>query len=69
MENILAAIEREISLLVLALTNNGRKLMQDNKRQLAELIKVAKGSSKESESQFIDLKNDLARIQVSYIGI
>ncbi|KAF2181001.1 hypothetical protein K469DRAFT_692519 [Zopfia rhizophila CBS 207.26] len=69
---IISTIEREKTLLALALTNDCRKLIQEikkssskNKAQLAELIAAVEGSSKESESQFAELKDDLERIQGS----
>ncbi|RYP53496.1 hypothetical protein DL768_001533 [Monosporascus sp. mg162] len=72
MEKTLVAIEREKSLLELALTNNCRKLLQEikkssneNRRQLAELIEAVERSSEENGSQFAKLNNSLGRVKGS----
>jgi hypothetical protein len=71
-EKVMSMIEREKSLLALALTNDCRKLIQEikkcsteNKRELAELIEAVGESSKESSSRLAELKDDLGRIQGS----
>jgi hypothetical protein len=68
-EKVISTIEREKRLLTLALTNDCRKLIQEikkslneNKKQLAELIKAVERSSKESKSQFAELKDDLGPV-------
>lgn len=67
---IISAIEREKSLLDLALTNDCRKLIQEikkgsqeNGRQLAELIYCMNKSSEENETYFAELKDGLDYIQ------
>ncbi|KAF2182154.1 hypothetical protein K469DRAFT_752251 [Zopfia rhizophila CBS 207.26] len=71
-EKAISTIEREKTLLALALTNDCRKLIQEikkssneNKGQLAELIEAVRESSKESSSQFTELKDHLGRVQGS----
>lgn len=75
-KEIYTTIEREKSLLELALANNSRKLLQEimrtsneNKRQLVKLIQAIKRSSNETEGQFSDLKYDLAILQNSQDGL
>jgi Cdc6-like AAA superfamily ATPase len=75
-KEIFATIEREKSLLELALANNSRKLIQEikrtsneNTRQLMELIQAIKRSSKESEGQFSELKDDLLRVHGSQASL
>jgi hypothetical protein len=75
-KEIFGTIEREKSLLELALTKNSRKLIQEiqrtsneNKRQLMELTQAVKRDSKESEGQFSGLKDDLALLQSSQAGL
>ncbi len=71
-KEIFATIEREKSLLQLALTNNSRKLIQEikrtsneNKKQLSELIQAVQAHSSESEGHFSKLENDLELIHSS----
>jgi hypothetical protein len=78
-KKILEAIEREKSLLQLALDNNCRKLVQeikrtsnDNKRLLVGLIQAAsesRKSLKETEDRLQELTGDLALIQSSQAGL
>lgn len=63
------AIEREKSLLQLALANNSRKLLQEitrrskeNGRQLTKLIELVKDSQEKHQSHFSELKSDLSGI-------
>ncbi|KAJ9131303.1 Ankyrin repeat domain-containing protein 50 [Pleurostoma richardsiae] len=71
-KKILVTIEREKSLLQLALTNNSRKLIREiektsgeNKKQLMELIRVIESCSRGSEGHFSGLKDNLGLIQHS----
>jgi hypothetical protein len=75
-KEIYATIEREKSLLELALANNSRKLIQEikrtsdeHKRQLIELIQAIKRTSDESDGQFSELKGDLGVVQSSQVGL
>jgi hypothetical protein len=75
-EKIISAIEREKSLLDLALTNDCRKLIQEikkgsqeNGRQLAELIGCMNKSSEENETHFAELKDGLDYIQGLQAGL
>ncbi|KAK7426023.1 hypothetical protein QQZ08_007471 [Neonectria magnoliae] len=65
-------IEREKSLLELALINNARKLIQkikrtsiENKKQLSDLIQLMKECSREDEGRFSQLRNDMSVVQGS----
>lgn len=76
LEKIIGTIEREKTLLELALTNNCRKLIQDmnksakeHRRQLTELIEAVKETSKDSQSQFSELKDNLAFVHGSQAGL
>ncbi|RYP77344.1 hypothetical protein DL771_001139 [Monosporascus sp. 5C6A] len=71
-EKIIAAIDREKSLLGLALANDSRKLIHDIKRsakengqQLTELIEAIKQTSKDNQDGLADLKDGLASVQGS----
>lgn len=71
-DRIIGTIEREKSLLALALTNDSRKLIQgveksarENGRQLADLIKALKESSNESQHRFAELKSDMLLVHES----
>ncbi|RYP23580.1 hypothetical protein DL767_008772 [Monosporascus sp. MG133] len=71
-EKIIAAIDREKSLLGLALANDSRKLIHDIKRsakengqQLTELIDTIKQTSKDNQDGLADLKDALASVQGS----
>lgn len=71
METIVDAIEREKALLVLALINDYRRLIQDLKKswrkntsQLLELIEAVKESSEGNQDRFAELRYGLARIEV-----
>jgi hypothetical protein len=73
---VISTIEREKTLLVLALTNDCRKLIQEikkssneNERQLAELIEAVEESSMEISSRFAELKDDLGRIMGSQVDL
>ena len=73
-EKLISAIEREKSLLDLALTNDCRKLIQEikkgsqeNGKQLAELIDCMNKSSEENETNFAKLKDGLDYIQGSQV--
>jgi len=75
-KEIYATIEQEKSLLELALANNSRKLIQENKRtldankrQLTELIQAIKTSSDENKGQISKLKDDLRVVQSSQAGL
>jgi len=68
---IIAAIEREKSLLALALVNDSRKLIQginksarENGKQLTDLVDAVMETSKESRSQFSELKDGITRLEV-----
>jgi hypothetical protein len=69
------AIEREKSLLSLALENNSRKLLQEitksskvNGRLLMELVEVFKIGLQRNQSHFEELKNEISRVQVLQTG-
>ncbi|KAF7556652.1 hypothetical protein G7Z17_g1186 [Cylindrodendrum hubeiense] len=71
-KEIFSAIEREKSLLGLALANNSRKLTQEiqrtskhNQKQLTELIEVMNRSSQEYEARFLGVNDNLANLQDS----
>ncbi|RYP64313.1 hypothetical protein DL771_008815 [Monosporascus sp. 5C6A] len=75
-KKIIGAIEREKSLLALALTNNCRKLIQsikesaeENTRRLMELIEAVKKNSERNQDRFAELKEDLMRVQGSQAGL
>jgi hypothetical protein len=70
------AMEREKSLLALALTNNCRKLIQDikmssqdNARLLVELMQAARENSTNSQIQFEELKDGLSCVVGSQSGL
>lgn len=71
-KEILTTIEREKSLLELAMTNNSRKLLQeikrtsnDNARQIMELVQTLTASSRENKDQVSELKDNLVLIHNS----
>ncbi|KAK7393995.1 hypothetical protein QQX98_013222 [Neonectria punicea] len=71
-KEIHVTIEREKSLLELALTKNSRKLIQEikrtsteNKKQLSDLIQLTKECSRENEDQFSQLRTDMLVVQDS----
>jgi len=73
---IIGAIEREKTLLSLALANDCRKLMQDIKKsagkngeQLAKLIDSVKGASNSTQTRFSELEDSLTRVHGSQAGI
>jgi ankyrin repeat protein len=75
-KEIYATIEREKSLLALAMENNSRKLIQEikrtsgeNTRHLIELLGTLRLSSEKSERAFSELKDGLANIQDSHVGL
>ena len=75
-KEIFQTIEREKSLLQLALANNSRKLLQEikrtsseNKSQLLKLITAIERSSDESEGQFSKLNDNLVILQDSQASL
>ncbi|KAF7545580.1 hypothetical protein G7Z17_g9068 [Cylindrodendrum hubeiense] len=75
-EKVFGTIEREKSLLQLALHNNFRKLVQEinrtsieNRKQLMELIQVISAHSGDSEYQLSELKDGLTFLQISQAGL
>jgi tRNA uridine 5-carbamoylmethylation protein Kti12 len=69
LEKIIGVIEREKSLLLLALTNESRKLIQhitkssrDNGKQLVELIEAVKHSSEDQLAQLTELKSGVSHL-------
>lgn len=68
-QKIVASIEREKSLLSLALENNSRKLLQEvtkcskeNRQQLTELVNLVEGHWQDQLGHFGDLRNDMSSI-------
>ncbi|KAL1856463.1 hypothetical protein Daus18300_010730 [Diaporthe australafricana] len=75
-KEIFATIEREKSLLELALANNSRKLIQEiertsneNMRQLKELIQAIERSSKESKGHSSEMKDNLMHVHGSQASL
>ncbi|TPX07668.1 uncharacterized protein E0L32_010666 [Thyridium curvatum] len=71
-QKIIDAIEREKKLLLLALENNHRKLVQsiqrsakDHQKQLLELIEAVKDGSKKSQDSLAKLGDEITQVVVS----
>jgi hypothetical protein len=75
LQKIIQTIEREKSLLSLALENNSRKLLQEitkhskeNNRQLTELVELVKKSVQGNQSSVKELKDQLSNVEVLQTG-